>query len=283
MLRLVLTIGLAVGGGVPATAGGAATAEPPRRVVSLAPSMTEIAFAVGAGDQLVGVTDYCDFPPEAAKKPKIGGIYTPNFEAIMKLRPDLVLATTEGNREEHVRMLERLGLPVEIVQPLDFAGVLDSITRVGRRLGHAAEARVLVARMEAEAAAIERAVAAARRPRVLYVLWGDPLIVPGRETLVTDLVRRAGGESVTGAEPSAYPRFSLEEALARRPDLVVLARHGDATADAQLRDWAPLSVLPAVREGRVRVIEGDLLHRPGPRVVDGLRALARLLHPDIVR
>lgn len=287
---LTLSLLLIVGSGGRAAAAGeavdmtgrrVAVREPPRRVVSLAPSLTEIAFAVGAGDRLVGVTDYCDFPSEAREKPRIGGIYTPNLEAILNLRPDLVLATTEGNREEHVRALGRLGLPVYVVRPVDFAGVLESIARVGGLLGHDAAARALVERMRGEAGAIARAVASARRPRVLYVLWGNPLIVPGRETLVTELVRRAGGDSVTGDEPLAYPRFSLEEALARRPEVVVLALHGDVAVDARLREWPSLTVLPAVREGRVHAIEDDLLHRPGPRVIDGLRALARLLHPGV--
>src|SRR5206468_904245 len=131
-----------------------------------------------AGGRLVGVTDYCDFPAEAKRKPRIGGIYTPNLEAILNLGPDLVLATSEGNREEHVRALEELHLPVFVVRPVDFASVLESITRVGEVLDRAVEARRLVADMQGRADAIARAVAGLRRPRVLYVLWGNPLIVP---------------------------------------------------------------------------------------------------------
>lgn len=254
---------------------------PPVRVVSLAPSLTEIAYAVGAGDRLVGVTQFCDFPSEATKKPKIGGIYTPNLEAILALRPDVVLATTEGNREEHIRALERLGLAVYVIRPTDFASVLDSIARVGRLLGRGGEARRLVESMQREADGTARVLNGRPRPRVLYVLWGSPLIVPGRDTLITDLIRRAGGESVSGNEALAYPRFSVEEALGRRPERIVLALHGEASLDERLREWQHLALLPAVRQGRVHAIEGDLLHRPGPRVVDGLRALARLLHPEV--
>ena len=253
----------------------------PRRVVSLAPSLTEIAFAVGAGEQLVGVTDFCDFPPEARQKPRIGGIYTPNFEVILTLRPDVVLATTEGNREEDIRELAALGLPVYVVHPVDFASVLDSIGRVGRLLGRDPEARQLLGRMQRDADGIARALEGTRRPRVLYVLWGNPLIVPGRDTLVTDVIRRAGGDSVTGNEPLPYPRFSVEEALARQPDRVVLAQHGVTSVDDRIREWQHLTLLPAVREGRVDGIDGDLMHRPGPRIVEGLRRLARLLHPEV--
>ena len=251
------------------------------RVVSLAPSLTESVYAVGAGDRLVGVTQFCDFPGDAATKPKVGGIYTPNLEAILSLRPDVVLATTEGNREEHIRALERVGLAVYVVRPIDFASVVESIARVGRLLGRDAAAGRLVASMRWEAEAISRALDGRPRPRVLYVVWGVPLIVPGRHTLITDLIRRAGGESVTGEEPLDYPRFSVEEALGRRPDRVVLALHRDASADERLREWQHLTLLPAVRQGRVHAVDGDLVHRPGPRIVDGLRALARLLHPEV--
>jgi iron complex transport system substrate-binding protein len=255
--------------------------EVPRRVVSLAPSLTETAFALGAGEQLVGVTDFCDFPAEARQKPRIGGIYTPSFETILSLRPDLVLATTEGNREDHIRELGNLGLAVYVVRPVDFVSVLESIGRVGRLLGRDAEARQLVGRMQRAADAIARALEGYGRPRVLYVLWGDPLIVPGRDTLITDMIRRAGGDSVTGSEPLAYPRFSVEEALARQPDRVVLAQHGVTSVDDRIREWQQLTLLPAVREGRVYGIDGDLMHRPGPRIIDGLRRLARLLHPEV--
>ena len=253
--------------------------ERPARVVSLAPNLTEIVFALGAGEQLVGVTDYCDFPAEASKKAKVGGICTPNFEAILSLRPDLILATTEGNREEHILGLERLRIPIYVVRPIDFLTVLESIDRVGKLLGRDPEP--LAGGMRRQAEAIARAVESRRRPRVLYVLWGNPLIVPGRDTLITDLIRRAGGESVSANEALAYPRLSVEETVARRPEVVVIALHGEGSIDQRLREWEHLGLLSAVRQGRVHEIHGDLTHRPGPRIVDGLRRLARMFHPDV--
>ena len=251
----------------------------PLRIVSLAPSMTEIVYALGMEDRLVGVTQYCDFPPQAKAKPRVGGIYTPSFEVILTLKPDLVLATSEGNREEHIQVLERLRLPVYVVRPLDFQTVLESIERVGRVLGREAAAGQLVASMRTQADALARGLETRRRPRVLYVLWGSPLIVPGRDTLITDLIRRAGGDSITADEAAPYPRFSVEEVVLRRPDWIILARHGDASVDDRLREWQHLTLLPAVRQGHVQAVDGDLVHRPGPRVVDGLRAIARILHP----
>jgi iron complex transport system substrate-binding protein len=253
----------------------------PVRVVSLAPSLTEIAYAVGAGDRLVAVTDNCDFPPEVARKPRIGGIYNPNFEAILTARPDLVLATTEGNREEHLKRLEALGLALYIVKPTDLTSVLEAIGRVGGVLGQAAETERLVAALRRDADTVGRAVEGARRPRVLYVVWGNPLIVPGRDTLITDLIRRAGGESVSGGEPQEYPRYSMEEALARRPDRIVLGGHGRRSVEEHLRLWPQLRLLAAAREGRVGLVDGDLTHRSGPRVIEALRDLARLIHPEV--
>ncbi len=255
----------------------------PDRIVSLAPSITETVFALGAGGQLVGVTDYCDYPPEARRKPRVGGIYTPSFEAILALRPDVVVATAESNLPEHIRRLEALGIPVYVIRPVTFATVLESIRRVGDLLGRPAAAARVVDEMEREAEVIARAVAGAPRPRVLYVLWPNPLIAPGRDTLITDLIRRAGGESVTAAEAVLYPRLSLETVVERRPERILVARHGTPAGDARLPELEQLGALAAVPGGRVQSVDGDLLHRPGPRMVEALRLLAHVLHPEQVR
>ena len=252
------------------------------RIVSLAPSITETVFVLGDGDRLVGVTDYCDYPPEATRKPRVGGISTPSFEAILALRPDLILATSESNYEEHVQRLASLGLPVYVIRPVDFETVLESIERIGVVLGREAPARAHVAAMRRDADAIAHAVAGARRPRVLYVVWPNPLIAPGRGTLITELLQRAGGESVTGAEPLAYPRLSLETVVQRRPERIIVGRHGQGTVEELLRGWERLDAVSAVREGRVYAVDGDLVHRPGPRMIEALRALARALHPERV-
>ena len=252
------------------------------RIVSLAPSITETIFALGEGDRLVGVTDYCDYPPEATRKPRVGGISTPSFEAILAHRPDLVIATSESNYAEHVERLVSLGLPVYVVRPVDFETVLESIERTGVVLGREASARDTVAAMRRDAAAIGQAVAGAGRPRVLYVVWPNPLIAPGRGTLINQLIDRAGGESVTGGEPLPYPRLSLETVVERRPDKIIVGRHGQGTVEELLRGWERLGSGSAVREGRVYGVDGDLVHRPGPRMVEALRALARVIHPERV-
>jgi iron complex transport system substrate-binding protein len=254
----------------------------PVRIVSLAPSITETVFALGEGDRLVGVTDYCDYPPEATRKPRVGGISTPNFEAILALQPDLVIATSESNYAEHVERLVSLGLPVYVVRPLDWDTVLDSIERIGGVLGRDEAARAQVAAMRRDADAIGQRVAGVPRPRVLYVVWPNPVIAPGRGTLINELIQRAGGDSITGVEALPYPRLSLETIVERSPEVIIVGRHGQETVEELLRGWERLGSLSAVREGRVYGVDGDLVHRPGPRMVEALRALARLIHPERV-
>ncbi len=255
-------------------------AAPPARIVSLVPSVSEILFALGAEDRLVGVTDFCDYPPAARAKPSVGGMIDPSLETLVTLRPDLVVATTEGNREETFTQIARLGIPTYLVAAHRLADVTALISRLGVLTGRRAAAAALVARLEARIDAVRRAVAGRPRPRVLYVLWPEPLIVPGRGSLVTELIRVAGGESISAADAEAYPRYSLEAAVAKAPEVILLANHGARRGPIDRERWQRLAALPAVRAGRLHDVNGDLLHRYGPRLVDGLEQLARAIHPE---
>jgi iron complex transport system substrate-binding protein len=252
----------------------------PERIVSLVPSVTETVFAIGARDRLVGVTDFCDYPAAARLKPRVGGMLAPSLETIVTLKPDLVIATTAGNREETFAQLERLRIPVYVVNPVNVSDVLDLISRLGALTGHEAEAARLVATLQARIKAVSERVAPLPRPRVLYVLWPDPLIVPGRGALVSELIAKAGGDSVTAEASEDYPRYSLEAAVARAPQVIVLANHGAGQGTISREKWERFTSLPAVKAGRLYTADGNLLHRYGPRVVDGLELLARLFHPD---
>jgi iron complex transport system substrate-binding protein len=254
---------------------------PPRRIVSLVPSATEILYAIGADARLAGVTDYCDFPPAARGKPSVGGMVAPSLETIVTLKPDLVIATPEGNREETFGDLRRLGVPVFLIAASRVADVAAVIERLGDLTARADAAHALVRRMRARIEAVRHAVTARVRLRVLYVVWPDPLIVPGREALVTELIDMAGGASVTASEPGAYPRVSLEAVVARVPDVILIASHGAGT-DAARETWERFRAMPAIRSGRVHAADGNLLHRYGPRVADGLEAIARVIHPRAV-
>ncbi len=255
----------------------------PTRIVSLVPSVTEIVYALGAEGVLVGVTDFCDFPPEARQKPRVGGMVGPSLEAIVALRPELVIATTEGSREETVVQLRRLKIPVYLVAAHRVADATDLIVRLGELTSRQAAAGPLVARMEQRIAAVQKAVTPLGRPRVLYVLWPEPLIVPGRGAIVTELIELAGGRSLTADDSDSYPRYSLEAAVARGPEVILLANHGNNTGPIAMEKWRSLSELPAVKAGRLRSVNGDLLHRYGPRLVDGLEQLARAIHPEAFR
>jgi len=253
----------------------------PRRIVSLVPGVTEILFAIGAQDAVVGVTDFSDYPPDARRKPRVGDMLAPNLETLVSLKPDLVVATRSGNREETFDQLKRLGLPVYLVdEPPSIAGVLRLVGGLGQLTGHRAAAAALAAGLERRIASVRERVAGRPHPRVLYVLWPEPLIVPGRGSLVSDLIASAGGESVTADQAQGYPRMSLEAAVGRAPEVIILARHGAGTGPAAREQWQRLENLPAIRSGRLYAADGDLLHRYGPRVVDGLELLARLIHPE---
>ena len=256
-----------------------ALAETPRRIVSLVPSVSEILFALGAEDRLVGVTDFCDFPPAARRKPSVGGMVAPSLEAIAALRPDVIVVTPAGNSDETFAQLAGLRLPTFAVNPNGVGLVIDLVARLGALAERPAAAADLAATLSRRIRQVTARVAGRSRPRVLYVVWPEPLIVPGRGSIVAELIDLAGGESVTGDGGAGYPRYSVEAALARNPEVIVLARHGNQNEAIGREPWERFSGLPAIRKGRLHAVNGDVLHRYGPRMVDGLEELARLFHP----
>jgi iron complex transport system substrate-binding protein len=253
---------------------------PPARIISLVPSVTEILFTIGAQDRLVGVTDFCDYPPAARRKPRVGGMLAPSLEGMVALRPDLVVATTSGNREETFDQLARLGIPVFLVNPVSVADVLDLLSRLGRLTDRTDAADHAVAALRERIQAVGARVAARPRPRVLYVLWPDPLVVPAHGALVSELISLAGGDSVTADGGQGYPRYSMEAALARNPDVIILASHGSERSPLERSKWERFTRVPAIAAGRLYTVDGNLMHRYGPRMVDGLEMLARLIHPE---
>ncbi len=256
-------------------------ADGPLRLVSLSPSLTEIVFALGREDWLVGVTDFCDYPPAARAKPRVGGTMTPNLERVLQARPNLVLATAEGNPRDFVGHLTRVGIPVFAVKPEGYPGILDSLRALGRVLQAQTLASALVRGMNEQGARIHQAVAGRPRPRVLYLVWSDPLIAAGPTSFIHDLVRIAGGENVVRERTVPYPRVSLEEVVARAPEVILVASHLDGMGRPSTIVRGSLwQVVPAVRSNRVLSVPGDTIHRFGPRLVEGLGHLARAMHPE---
>jgi iron complex transport system substrate-binding protein len=257
---------------------------PPRRIVSLVPSATELIYALGGEERLVGRTDFCDFPPAARDKPSVGGMISPSLETIAALKPDVVIATTSGNRLDTFTRLQQIGIPVYAVHAHRVAEMLDVARRLAELTGRQAALAPFAAGLERRLFAVANAVRPYPRPRVLYVLWPEPLLVPASGALLTELIGLAGGDSITAGERGDYPRFSIEAAVMRAPEVILLASHGSRSAPPVVRDkWERLASLPAVKGKRVHAIDGSLVHRYGPRVADGVEALARAIHPEAFR
>jgi iron complex transport system substrate-binding protein len=256
-----------------------------KRVVSLAPNLTEIVFALGKGDQLAGDTDFCDFPPEATRKPHVGGPVNPNFEQIAALKPDLVLATKAINRRETVNALDRLRLPVYVTDPHSVDGMIASVEHIGNALHSTDTSGALVNELRSRLADLDRRMAGVPPRRVLFIVWTDPLISIGRDTFIADALRHAGAQSVVDTV-TEWPRVNLEEMIRLQPEFLVFASSqvGSTQHDTQhdidaLRTRPGWRRLDALRRGNIVVIS-DSINRPAPRMLDAVEQLARALHPE---
>lgn len=253
---------------------------PPKRIISLAPSVTETLFALGAGDKVVGVTAYCDFPEAAKAKEQVGDTLNPNPERLIALKPDLVIITTASQLEKLARQLGELNIPVYVTNPRSIGEVIASIHKLGEVTGATVESQKLIAQMQTRIVNVEVRTKAFPKPKVLYVLQTAPLITAGRNTFINDLIRLAGGESVTANETTDYPQLSRETAIARTPQVIVApASHGTELVKEEdlRRDFA---VTPAIKTNHIVRVNPDWVDRPGPRIVDGLEQLAKGLHPN---
>ncbi len=249
------------------------------RVISLAPNLTEIVFAVGGGAQLVGRTSYCDFPPEAKSVAEVSDTLHPSLERVIALKPQVVLISTASQLEVFTQQLQNQNIAVFVTDPHDLEGVFRSIEQVGEILGKKEQAATLVQTLRRRTNAVEQAVKQEQPVRVFYQLSAEPLYTAGRGSFVTDLMRRAGAISVTADLPGDWPKYSSESALAARPDAIILPTGGSMGSGNSAVTEA-LRQSPAALQGRVYKINDDHLVRPGPRAIDGLEEMARALHPD---
>jgi len=249
------------------------------RIVSLAPNLTEIVYAVGAGDRLVGDTVYCDYPAEAKHVTKIGDTTHPSIERIIALKPQIVLVSTASQLENFTRQLDEQKIAVYVTNPRSLEQIFHSIETLGDLFDQHNQAMTLAGDLRRRAQTVENAVAHTNPVKVFYQVSGEPLYTIGRDAYLTDLVKRAGGISVTGDVPTAFPRFSDEAALASRPEAIILPTGGSmGTANSTVA--LALRNSPAVLNNRVFRINDDHLSRPGPRLVVGLEEIARALHPE---
>ena len=291
---LLLSVGSAARSGFPVTEtdamGVSVTLDrAPRRIVSLAPSTTECAFAVGLGDRIVGVTRFCDYPTEARAKPKVGGYRDVSVEKIVALEPDLLLAT-RGNPRDAIGQLRRLGVRVFTFETQRLDDVLRCLTVLGRLSGETRGAAQAAERLRQDIAQVRERLgdlAPEDRPGVFFGGYAPPFFSPGRDTYLNDLIELAGGQNIAADSIVRWPQLSLEKIVAANPDVIVCGfSHRDKTpqdaktALERFRSRKAWRRVAAVQNARVYVVEHDPFMRPTPRLGHALRVLAACLHPD---
>jgi iron complex transport system substrate-binding protein len=253
----------------------------PQRIISLAPSNTEILFALGLGDRVVGVTDWCDYPPEALEKEKVGDYNTPDIETILALNSDLILAGY-GNTIEVINSLDGLGLTVFGIKTTDLDDLLDDIRTVGEITDKELEAQALTSEMEGGIqAVVSQTEELQQKPRAFYLLWGgedSPLWSAGSDTFVGELIEKAGGANICG-NMTGYSEVSLEYVVACNPQIII------TSSWPGVYEWTmnstELAVTDARENGYVYACDDNLVQRPGPRLVEGLEWFAHFIHPEI--
>jgi iron complex transport system substrate-binding protein len=264
----------------------ASGAQEPRRIVSLVPNVTEVLFAVGAGPQVVAVSSFDDEPPQVRTLPRVGGLLDPDTERILALKPDLVIVY--GSQTDLKTQLARANIPLFDYRHGGLADVLATIRTVGARTGRAAEAARVAAALEQRLAAVRARVADRRRPRTLLVFGREPgslrnIWVSGGVGFLHDMLVAAGGENVFAGVARESVQATTETILARAPEAILELRServaGDADVQREIRAWAALASVPAVKNGRVIVLTGPALTVPGPRIAESIERMAAALHP----
>ncbi len=257
-------------------------AEPLTRVVSLIPSLTETSYEVGGGGLLVGATRFATFPDAAARLPRVGSYIALDIERIVKLKPQLCLATRDGNPKASVERLESLGIPVYVFDPKSLEDVVDTVVLLGDIYGLEERADALVTgyrkRLEKVARQLEEVQ---ERPRVFFQIDAQPIFSAGSDTFLHQLLIRSGAINLA-ADRTGYPRYSWEELLVLKPDVVLLASMGGGYSDRELlARWEAWPQIPAVKNQHLHVVDADLFDRPSPRLIDALEYLVVLLHPEL--
>jgi iron complex transport system substrate-binding protein len=246
-----------------------------KRSVSTAPSITEMVFAAGAGDRLVGVTTFCDYPEEAGSIAKIGDTMTPNMETIVALNPDVVFVSTSSQLETFMGTLEQNGIAVYVTNPTTLDDVVNNLHDLGALFGTQQHTDALVANLEQRVAGVKESVSRGPEPRIFVQISKEPLFTVGRASFLNGVLETAGARSLTTDIETAFPKLSKETASALNPEVIILS---DSPDNQEPNDAFKNS--PAVKNGRVYKINANILSRPGPRLVDALEQMAKLLHPE---
>ena len=253
----------------------------PKRIISLAPSITEILFALGLNDEIVGVTEFCDYPPQAQEKPRVG--YTqPNLESILTLQPDLVLAPKSFMRVDLLKKLEQLKIPTFVLEAHTVEEIMAHIQLLGRMVGRSQEGNEHTAALRKEISSLSGKLEGLPRPTMLYVLNSEPLITVGPGSFIHHLIGLAGGRNAAEEARTAYPRLTMEEVLRQNPEFLVFpVGRFEGIPQHEQNAWKRWDTLNAVKHHRMFQVQSDLLNRPGPRIIEGLKQLVKILHPEV--
>jgi iron complex transport system substrate-binding protein len=254
---------------------------PPKRIVSLAPNITEILFRLGLDEEIVGVSIHCNFPEKAKTKVRVGSYISLDLERIVFLKPDLIIATGAGNTRDMVERLEKLGFPTYVIFPRNFSGVLQSINHLSQVVDREREGTEIVQEMERRRQRVVELTQGLPRPRVFLQIGEAPIVTVGKRSFGDDLIRLAGGENIAGKEKEMYPRLGMEEILKRSPEVILISSmNPKGDYEKILNEWSRWKMIPAVKRGRIHLIDSDLVDRPSPRIVEGLEEIARFVHPE---
>ena len=256
--------------------------ENPVRVIALAPSITEIIYDLGQEKRLVGVTQFSTYPSEAESLPRVGSYIRLDIEKIISLKPDLCLATKDGNPKHIIDKIVSLGIPVYVINPRNLQQIMDAITSLGSLLHAKQAAAELVIKMEKRIGQVQARVKKGnRKPRVFFQIDAEPLFSAGTNTFIHELIELAGGINTTAGEVS-YPRYSWEDIILLQPEIVLISSMaGGLEPEYLVKSWKRWALLSAVKNNQIYVVDAELFDRPTPRLVDGLETIAAIIHPEL--
>jgi iron complex transport system substrate-binding protein len=255
---------------------------PPRRILSLAPSITEILFALDLDKEIAGVTDFCDYPEAASKKPKIGGFINPSIEKIVSIQPDLIIAIRDGNRMDTIQRLIDLSFSVYVIDPKGFDGVITTLRNIGEIVGRQEKSKSITTEIRKKRDKVSTLTRSLHRPTVFFQVGYLPMITVGKGTLADDLIRLAGGRNLLENESTAYPSYNIELVVQKAPEIIIMSSM-DSKRDYStvVKMWQTWKTIPAVKRNAIHVLDSNIVDRPTPRIVDGLGAMLRVIHPEV--
>ena len=260
--------------------------EEPERIISLAPSITEMLYSIGLADKIVGVTTYADYPKAATEKTKIGSVTEPNIEKIVSLKPDLVIAAGI-NKKPTLKKIKDLGIKVAGFNPHSIKGTINSIVKVGRLTGSDQKARQIAAKMRVQVDEIkdlvDKKLKNKPRPKVFYEIWSDPITTAGKGTFINDIIRTSGGENIGAKAKGPWPTYSLEKLLVENPDIYISSPHSapSSVTVESIKNRDNYGSLKAVKNDRIYIVNQNIVSRPSPRIIKGLKSFVKAIFPEL--